>query len=85
MSETWSRAALTLLTLAVFALGAYGMRRGWRRRAQRDADLLPLPTAPAAAAPPLAGPASGLLVGTTRHGDGLARVVAARGASGAPR
>ena len=70
------RALLTLLTFAVFALCAYGMWRGWHRKAARQQHLLPLPAAPAETSAPLLDPATGLFVGTTISGDWQARVVA---------
>jgi hypothetical protein len=75
-SQWPQRLLLTLSTFAVFAAGAYGMRRSWRRRATAQAGLLPLPEAPAAPGTPLAEPAPGLFVGTTEAGDWQARIVA---------
>jgi len=77
VSGDWpARVALTLLTLAVFGVGAYGMARGWRRRAAAQAGLLPLPEPPAEDGPALLPPVRGLFVGTTRSGDWQAGVVA---------
>ena len=76
MSDAVARALLTALTLAVFALGAYGMWRGWRRKAHDQRDLLPLPSPPAGPLELLLPAASGLYVGTTVSGDWQARVVA---------
>ena len=70
------RLGLTVAVFAVFALGAFGMYRSWRRRAVAQAGLLPLPVAPATPGEPVAGPAEGLFVGTTAAGDWQARVVA---------
>lgn len=71
-----ARFGLTGLTLAIFVLAAYGMRRGWRRRANSQAALLPLPTPPAGPEPLLLPAASGLYVGTTKAGDWQDRIVA---------
>jgi cbb3-type cytochrome oxidase subunit 3 len=70
------RAVLTLLVFGIFAAGAYGMFRSWRRKAAEQADLLPLPTAPEDAGEPLAPPADGRYIGTTLAGNWQARVVA---------
>jgi hypothetical protein len=70
------RIALTAGLLALAVLGVYGMRRSWRRRTTEQADLLPLPVAPAEPGTPLAASAPGLYVGTTAAGDWQARVVA---------
>jgi len=70
------RFGLTGLTLAIFVLGAYAMRRGWRRKAKAQAGLLPLPTPPAGLVPLLLPAASGMYIGTTLSGDWQARVVA---------
>ena len=70
------RLGLTVGVFAIFALGAFGMYRSWRRRAAAQAGLLPLPVAPAAPGEAVAAPADGLFVGTTTAGDWQARVVA---------
>jgi hypothetical protein len=68
-----TRLLLTLGTLA-FALAVYAlMRKGWRGRVRRQADLPPLPV-PAGRARVLAGPVSGLFVGTTFAEHWLDRV-----------
>lgn len=76
VSELVARIGLTALTLAVFALGAYGMWRGWRRKARAQQGLLPLPEAPDGLRPLLLPATGGLYVGTTVSGDWQARVVA---------
>jgi hypothetical protein len=78
VSDVVARTLLTALTLAVFALGAYGMWRGWHRRAKGQQHLLPLPTAPTELPGLLLPAAGGLYVGTTFSGDWQARVVAGR-------
>jgi hypothetical protein len=78
------RLGLTLGVLAIFALGAFGMWRSWRRRVRAQAGLLPLPVPPAEAGEPLAVPAPGLYVGTTAAGDWQKRIVAG-GLSGRAR
>lgn len=70
------RAGLTLGVLVVFALGAFGMWRSWRRRAHAQAGLLPLPVPPAEPGEPLTGPVPGRYVGTTAAGDWQRRIVA---------
>lgn len=70
------RLGLTALTLAVFALAAYGMLRAWRRKAARQSYLLPLPVAPAERGAGSLAPARGMYIGTTVSGDWQARVVA---------
>lgn len=66
--------ALTLLAVVAVALL---MRRGWRRRAQRHADLPPLPAVPPAHEPAVTlGPVEATYVSTTTSGDWLDRVVA---------
>jgi hypothetical protein len=70
------RLGLMLGVFAIFALGAFGMYRSWRRRATAQAGLLPLPVVPASPGEAVAAPADGLFVGTTTAGDWQARVVA---------
>ena len=65
----WTAVMLALVG-AVYLL----MLRGWRRRARRQADLPPLPVAPAPAGPALVE-APGSYVATTTEGDWLDRVV----------
>lgn len=67
------RVLLTLAVLLIIGLGVWGMRHGWRARADRQAHI------PAPAAPP-AGAASGVgvagqYVATTTAGDLLDRIV----------
>jgi hypothetical protein len=70
-----TRLLLTLGTLAL-ALAVYAlMRKGWRGRVRRQADL-PEPPVPTGHATVLAGPVPGLLVGTTFAEDWLDRVAA---------
>lgn len=76
------RVALSLTVVAVILLGTWGMRRGWRARAARQADI-PAPAAgPPGSGPPASGPPAsvgdgvpGMYVATTRAGDLLDRVV----------
>jgi hypothetical protein len=76
VTQWTERLALTVGVFAIFALGAFGMYRSWRRRATAQADLLPLPDAPESPGEAVAAPAEGLFVGTTTSGDWQARVVA---------
>jgi len=71
------RILLTLGTVAIIGLAAWGMLHGWRARAARQADV------PAPADPPDsvlaagdAGEVPGLYVATTTAGDLLDRIVA---------
>jgi hypothetical protein len=67
------RLALTLVVLAVIGLGIWGMRRGWRARAERQSDI-PAPVGPPAGAS--SGRAvAGQYVATTTAGDLLDRIV----------
>jgi hypothetical protein len=70
------RILLTLGVLAIWAAGAYGIWRSWRRRAAEQAGLLPLPEAPDVTEAPRVPPADGLYIGTTLGGDWQARVFA---------
>ena len=76
-----ARILLTLIVLAVIALGIWGMRRGWLARERRQADLPTPPEVPAhvaadvaAEAPTVAG-VPGTYVATTSTGDLLDRIV----------
>jgi hypothetical protein len=68
------RLLLTLTVVAVVALGVWGMRRGWRARGSRQADLPAPPPVPDAAADASLVP--GTYVATTTEGDLLDRIVA---------
>ncbi len=69
------RILLVLAMFAVIALVLWGMRRGWVRRARRQADI-PAPPLPAASTQDVAGTeVTGVFLGTTAHGDWLDRVV----------
>lgn len=67
------RALLTLATVALVALGVWGMRRGWRHRAARQDDVPAPPPVPDGL--PQADAVSGLYVATTTAGDLLDRIV----------
>jgi hypothetical protein len=67
------RLLLTVVVLAVIGLGIWGMRHGWRARAERQADIA-APAAPPAGADDGAGVA-GQYVATTTAGDLLDRIV----------
>ena len=70
------RVVLVLLVLGVIAVVLLGMRRGWTRRASRQADIPPPPEPPVSDSPgPPASGYPGVYVGTTMHGDWLDRVV----------
>ena len=70
------RYALTAALLLAFLGCVALMRRGWRRRAGRDAALPPLPEPPAALGADVVPPLVGLYLGTTRRGTWLDRVAA---------
>ena len=71
---TTDRLLLTVATIA-FAVGVcLLMRRGWRSRQRRQADLPPPPVAPDAPGPLVVSAVAGLFVGTTFAGDWLDRV-----------
>lgn len=66
------RVLLTVVVALIIVLGVWGMRRGWRARAARQADIpapVPPPTRPAGDG------VAGMYVATTRAGDLLDRVV----------
>lgn len=71
------RILLTLGTVAVIGLAAWGMVHGWRAREARQADL-PVPPAPpdSVMAPGDQEQGAGLYVATTTAGDLLDRIVA---------
>jgi hypothetical protein len=58
-------------TLLVIAVAYYGMLRGWRNRKARQADLAPLPVAPA---DDKTEGVEGVYVATTTAGDWLDRI-----------
>ncbi|TCO32605.1 hypothetical protein EV652_104211 [Kribbella steppae] len=58
-------------TLLVIAAGYYGMFRGWRNRQSRQADLAPLPVAPAE---DKTRGVEGVYVATTAAGDWMDRI-----------
>lgn len=66
------RLALVAFMLALLGLALWGMRRGWRGRQRRQADI-PAPTAPASPTPP-ASAVSGLYLGTSTAGDWMDRI-----------
>ena len=65
---------LVVVVLALIALALWGMRRGWRHRRQRQADV-PRPRRRAAADAVLGQPVRGLFAGTGTHGDWMDRIV----------
>jgi len=67
------RLALTAAVLVLIGLGIWGMRRGWRARAARQADLPALPPVPEHPGP--GGGVPGLYVATTTADDLLDRIV----------
>lgn len=74
------RIGLTLAVLGLIVLGVWGMRRGWRARGSRQADIPPPPGVPAEVGAPADGeglePAvPGMYVATTTEGDLLDRIV----------
>lgn len=87
MSDTVQRWVLTGAVVLVVVAALLLMRRGWRRRAQAQADVpvpsdAPLPGAPTppaetpdAAAPVRLGPVGGRYLATTTAGDWLDRIV----------
>jgi hypothetical protein len=87
LSDTTTRTLLTLLVVLAAVAAVALMRRGWRRRAQRQADLpapsvvaLPGTSAKPAAEPPSEatvrrGPVAGRYLATTASGDWLDRIV----------
>ncbi|MHA6800481.1 PH-like domain-containing protein [Bounagaea algeriensis] len=71
-----SRALWVLALTALAVLCVYGMRRGWRNRARRQAALPELPQPPAELGGELVAALSGLYVGTVRAGDWQDRIAA---------
>jgi carbamoyl-phosphate synthase small subunit len=70
------RYALTAALLLAFLGCVALMRRGWRRRASRDAGLPALPEPPESLGPDLVPPLVGVYLGTTLAGGWLDRVAA---------
>ncbi|MBP2472887.1 hypothetical protein JOF53_001759 [Crossiella equi] len=71
------RIFLTLLFLAVLLLCAYGMLRGWRNKARRQAEVLPgfpAPPAEVSTVDPLLPPETGVYLGTTLAENWVDRV-----------
>lgn len=73
-----TRQVVTTVALALVVLLAWwAMRRGWRRRAARTEDAVPvLPQAPDELGTPRLGPIEAVYVSTTREGDWLDRIAA---------
>ncbi|MCU0300430.1 MAG: hypothetical protein MUF35_02350 [Candidatus Nanopelagicales bacterium] len=69
------RLLLTLATLAILGLAVWGMRRGWRARGTRQADVPTPPAPPTDLAPDPAVGVPGLYVATTSAEDLLDRIV----------
>jgi hypothetical protein len=70
------RIGLTLAVVGLIVLGVWGMRRGWRARATRQADVPappPVPDSARSASPAAVVP--GTYVATTTRGDLLDRIV----------
>ena len=74
VTQLGERLAWTALMLVLVAGVYLLLLRGWRRRAARQADLPPLPAAPASTGAAIAA-AEGSYVTTTREGDWLDRIV----------
>jgi hypothetical protein len=69
-----ARVVLVVVVLALIALALWGMRRGWRNRSSRQADMpAPLETAPESVR--LGASTEGLFAGTGVHGDWMDRIV----------
>jgi hypothetical protein len=77
VTQWGSRILLTLATLALIGLGLWGMRRGWRSRAARQADIPVPPAVPEQVRAAAAGSPGvpGTYVATTTSGDLLDRIV----------
>jgi hypothetical protein len=72
LGERLAYAAVMVLAVGVLLLL---MRRGWRRRAARQADLPPLPAPPQQLGGQLLPPVEGYYVSSTSAGDWLDRIV----------
>ncbi len=70
------RTLLTVGLILVILLAAYGLRLGWKHRAQRQSDIAAPPAAPEDLGEELTEPLSGLYVSTTRAGSWQDRIVA---------
>jgi len=75
-----TRSLLVLLFVAAFVLAVYGMARGWRARARRQAAVFPSFPTPPADLPDdegtqLLAPLTGVYVGTTTAGNWQDRIV----------
>jgi hypothetical protein len=69
-----ARIVLVVVVLGLIALALLGMRRGWRNRAARQADL-PEPAAEPPSGMALGAPIDGLFAGTGVNGDWMDRIV----------
>ena len=69
-----ARVGLVIVVLGLIALALWGMRRGWRRRQQRQA-WIPEPAADPIDEARLSAPIGGLFIGTATHGDWMDRIV----------
>ena len=69
------RLMLVGLVLVAILAALWGMRRGWRRRADRQVDLSAPAPAPSALTSVDLGPVPGVYLGSTFHGDWLDRIV----------
>lgn len=70
-----TRVLLVLLCVAFVLLIVFGMQRGWRNRALRQADLPALPAVPTDLGAPTLAPLDGVYVGTTFTSSWQDRVV----------
>lgn len=68
------RLAFTFLTLLIIALAVVGMRRGWKGKAKKFAELVAPESALPTDAHLLCGPLEARFAGTTTHGNWLDRV-----------
>jgi hypothetical protein len=71
-----TRFLLVILCLAFFAFALWGMRRGWRHRAERQSGLPALPSPPQPSTVNLAAELVGVYVGTTYAASWQDRVAA---------
>lgn len=69
-----ARLVFVLILLALIGLALWGMRRGWRNRAARQADV-PAPADAAPAGAVLGTPVAGQFAGTGVNGDWMNRIV----------